>query len=388
MKNKTSVSPLLWTARILVGLLFIFSGLVKINDPLGFSYKLEEYFEVFHITFLNGFALSISIILCSLEIILGFALLIGVRAVSVAWGLLLLIIFFAFLTFYSAYFQVVQTCGCFGDAIPLTPWQSFSKDVVLLLLIIVIFKNRRDITPLFSPKTSDNLLIASVVISVGFGLYTYNFSPVVDFLPYKVGANIPEEMSTPPGAKPDEYELTYNLKNKKTGATKTMTNTEYLKTNIWKDYNWEVIGQPESRLVKKGFTPKIRDLAIQDAQGNDYTKELVSNPYNNIIIVANDLAKADEEAIGRLNAMAINLAQNFNTRTVMLTSNSHQYTEAYAKQHKLMFEIFYADGVPLKTMVRANPGILLLKNGTVLGKWHYHSMPKYDDLVKKYFQQQ
>ncbi|WP_295793656.1 BT_3928 family protein [Mucilaginibacter sp.] len=389
MKNKTSASPLLWTARILVGLLFIFSGLVKINDPLGFSYKLEEYFEVFHITFLNGFALSISIILCSLEIILGFALLIGVRAVSVAWGLLLLIIFFAFLTFYSAYFQVVQTCGCFGDAIPLTPWQSFSKDVVLLLLIIVIFKNRRDIKPLFSAKTSDNLLIASVVMSVGFGLYTYNFSPVVDFLAYKVGANIPEEMATPPGAKPDEYEITYNLKNKKTGETKTMTNTEYMKTGIWKDNNWEVVqGKSESRLVKKGFTPKIRDLAIQDAQGNDYTKELVSNPYNNVIIVANDLAKADEEAIGRLNAMAINLAQNFNTRTVMLTSNSHQYTEAYAKQHKLMFEIFYADGVPLKTMVRANPGILLLKNGVVLGKWHYHSMPKYDDLVKKYFQQQ
>src|SRR6195952_2099464 len=150
MKNKTSISPLVWAARILVGLLFIFSGLVKINDPLGFSYKLEEYFEVFHITFLNGFALSISILLCALEIILGFALLIGVRPVKVAWGLLLLIIFFAFLTFYSAYFKVVQTCGCFGDAIPLTPWQSFSKDLVLLLLILVLFFYRKSIKPLFS----------------------------------------------------------------------------------------------------------------------------------------------------------------------------------------------------------------------------------------------
>jgi hypothetical protein len=194
-------------------------------------------------------------------------------------------------------------------------------------------------------------------------------------------------MKTPPGAKPDEYELTYNLKNKKTGEKKVMTNTEYLKTNIWKDNNWEVIGQPESRLVKKGFSPKIRDLAIQDAQGNDYTKELLTNPYNNIVIVAYDLNKTDDEAIDRLNAMAINLAQNFNTRTVMLTSNSHQFTEAYSKQHHLMFEIFYADGVPLKTMVRANPGVLLLKNGTVVNKWHYHSLPKYDDLVKKYFQE-
>src|SRR3981081_4012804 len=108
---------ILWIARVLVGLLFIFSGLIKANDPLGFSYKLVEYFEVFHITFLNGFALSLAILLCALEMILGFALLIGVRAVAVAWGLLLLIVFFAFLTFYSAYFKVVQTCGCFGDAL-------------------------------------------------------------------------------------------------------------------------------------------------------------------------------------------------------------------------------------------------------------------------------
>jgi len=107
----------LWACRIFVGLLFIFSGLIKINDPLGFSYKLQEYFAVFHIMFLNSWALAIAIVLCSLEITLGFALLIGVRPIKIAWGLLLLIIFFAFLTFYSAFFHVVETCGCFGDAV-------------------------------------------------------------------------------------------------------------------------------------------------------------------------------------------------------------------------------------------------------------------------------
>jgi uncharacterized membrane protein YphA (DoxX/SURF4 family) len=377
----------LWAARIFVGLLFIFSGLVKINDPLGFSYKLEEYFEVFHITFLNGFALSMSILLCALEIILGFALLIGVRPVKVAWGLLLLIIFFAFLTFYSAYFQVVQTCGCFGDAIPLTPWQSFSKDLVLLLLILVLFVNRNKIQPLFTAKTGDQLLLLSAIVSVGFGLYTYNFLPVIDFLPYKVGANIQDEMKTPPGAKPDEYELTYHLKNKKTAETKVMNNTDYIKSNIWKDNNWEVVGQPESRLVKVGFTPKIRDFSVADAQGNDYTKELLANPYYNLIIVADNLSKADDDAINSLNALAINLQEHFNTTTVLLTSSSPQFAQAYGKQHHLLSEIFYADGVPLKSMVRANPGVLLLKNGTVINKWHYHSVPKYDVLVKKYFQQ-
>jgi uncharacterized membrane protein YphA (DoxX/SURF4 family) len=372
--------------RIFVGLLFIFSGLIKINDPLGFSYKLEEYFDVFHIGFLSSMALSMAIILCSLEIILGFALLIGARAKSVAWGLLLLIIFFAFLTFYSAYFKVVQTCGCFGDAIPLTPWQSFSKDLVLLLMIIVLFINRKKINPLFSKKMGDNLLIGSVVVAIGIGLYTYNFMPVIDFLPYKVGANILDEMKTPPGAKPDEYEITYHLKNKKTGETKVMTDKEYLKSNIWKDNNWAITGTPESVLVKKGFTPKIMDLSIQDAQGNDYTKELLSNPFYNLIIVAYDLKHTDTEAIGRLNALAANLVQNFNTRTVLLTSNSAKDAEAFAKANHLVMDVFYADGVPLKTMVRANPGIFLMKNGSIINKWHYHTMPKYEALVKEYFQ--
>jgi len=383
MKN-----ALIWFCRIGVGLLFIFSGLIKINDPLGFSYKLEEYFEVFHITFLNGLAVSIAILLCALEIILGFALLIGVRAKQVVWGLLLLIIFFAFLTFYSAFFKVVQTCGCFGDAIPLTPWQSFSKDLVLLLLILVLFKNRASISPLFKSKTGDQLLTASIVIAICMGLYTYNFLPVIDFLPYKIGANLPDEMKTPPGAVPDEYQLTYHLKNKKSGATKDMTDKEYMATGIWKDTTWAIQGNPDRTLVKKGFLPKIVDLSIQDAQGTNYTQELLANPFYNLVIVAYDLEKTDDQAINRINALAFTLVQNFNVRTILLTSALPKDAEAFSKKHHLVAEIYYADGVPLKSMVRANPGVLLLKKGTVINKWHYHSLPKYDDLVKDYFQKQ
>jgi hypothetical protein len=379
---------LVWFCRIAVGLLFIFSGLIKANDPLGFSYKLEEYFEVFHMTWLNGFALSMAIILCALEMILGFALLVGARAVKVVWGLLLLIIFFAFLTFYSAYFKVVQTCGCFGDAIPLTPWQSFSKDMVLLLLVLVLFVNRKTIKSLANAKAGDNLLIGAAVVSVGFGLYTYNFLPVVDFLPYKVGANILQEMKTPPGAMPDEFEVTYKLINKNTKATKTMTDKEYLKSGIWKDASWEVQGNPESRLVKKGFEPKIRDLNIQDAQGNNYNEELLSSPFYSLVIVAWNLEATNPDAVNRINALAINLTQNYNTRTIFLTSNAPEQAQKFAKDHKLVSELFYADGVPLKTMVRSNPGIILLKNGTVVNKWHFHNMPKYEDIVKNYLGKQ
>ena len=379
---------LVWFCRIAVGLLFIFSGLIKANDPLGFSYKLEEYFEVFHVTFLNDLALTMCIILCALEMILGFALLIGIRVNAIVWGLLLLIIFFGFLTFYSAFFKVVQTCGCFGDAIPLTPWESFGKDMALLALVLVLFFNRDKIRPLVSHKAEIGWLIAAVVISVGVGLYTYNFLPVLDFLPYKVGNNIPNEMKTPPGAVPDEFELTYSLKNKSTGETKSISDKEYLKTGIWKDASWEIQGDPERRLIKKGFEPKIRDLGIQDGQGNDYTQELLNNPFYNLIVVAYDLKHTNVEALGRLNALAINLTQNYNIRTVLLTSASPTDAAAFSKAHHLAFEIFHADGVPLKTMVRANPGIMLLKNGTVINKWHHHTMPDYDALVKKYLQKQ
>ncbi len=165
---------------------------------------------------------------------------------------------------------------------------------------------------------------------------------------------------------PDEFEITYHLKNKKTGEAKTMNDKEYLKSNIWKDNNWAVVGTPESVLVKKGFSPKIVDLSIQDAQGNNYTNELLANPFYNLIVVAYDLGHTDVQAIGRLNALAANLAQNFNTRTVLLTSNSAKDAEAFSKANHLVMEIFYADGVPLKTMVRANPGVFLMKNGIII----------------------
>jgi len=373
-------------SRFFVGVLFIFSGLIKANDPLGFGYKLQEYFDVFHLSFLNGAATGIAILLCTLEIVLGALLLLGFWSRRVAWGLLLLIIFFTLLTFVSAAFKVVTSCGCFGDAIPLTPWQSFSKDLVLLVLIVVIFVNKDLIRPIFKKEsTQRNIAIVITLLSLGFGIFTYNVLPVIDFLPYKVGAHIPSLMVIPPGEKPDEFEIMYHLKNKKNKAEKDMSDKAYLKTEIWKDDNWEIVGEPKKRLVKKGFEPKIKDLIITDASGTDYTKELIENPYYNLIFVAYDLKNADEKAIGKLNALALNATQQFNIRSVLLTSNSAQDAEVFIKKNNLFSEVFYADAVPLKSMVRANPGILLLRNGVVVNKWHYHNVPTFDQLSRKYF---
>ena len=373
-------------SRAIVGLLFIFSGLIKANDPLGFGYKLQEYFEVFHISFLNDYAVLLAILLCTLEIVLGALLLLGFWSSKVAWGLLLIIIFFTFLTFYSAFFEVVTSCGCFGDAIPLTPWQSFAKDIILLSLILHLFLRRKEILPVLTGVKAQQFIAGLVLIlSLGFGLFTYSYLPILDFLPYKVGNNIPQLMITPPGAAPDVYEITYNLKNKSSGETKSMTDKEYLKTQIWKDTNWEISGDPVSKLIKKGFDLKIKDLKITDNQGTDYNQEILENPYYNLVIVAYNLSKTDATGIGNLNALAINAAENYNIRTVLLTSNSAQDAELFSKKNKLVMEVFYADGIPLKSMVRANPGVLLLKNGVVINKWHFRNMPPYDELVEKHF---
>lgn len=376
----------LYFSRGFVGLLFIFSGLIKINDPLGFGYKLQEYFEVFHLTFLGGWATGFAIVLCVFEIVLGALLLFGFWRNRVLKGLLGLIIFFTFLTFVSAAFKVVTSCGCFGDAIPLTPWQSFTKDLILLILIIYLFVNRKKIEPITNHPGWQSALFTIVFVgSLCLGIFTYNYLPFVDFLPYKIGANIPELMKAPPGAPQDEFLIMYDLKNKKTGQAKKMSDKDYMKLEIWKDDNWEVVGTPEKKLIKAGYEVKIKDLIINDASGTDYTKEIIENPFYNLVVVAYDLKHTNEQALGQINALALNAAEQFNIRTVMLTSNSAQDAEAFSKRNRLFMEVFYVDAVPLKSMVRANPGILLMKNGVVVAKWHHHTLPSFEKLTERYF---
>jgi len=368
--------------KFFVGLLFIFSGLIKLNDPLGFSYKLEEYFEVFHINFLSPFAVIIGGILCVLEIILGIFLLLGYYTQKVIWALLLLILFFTFLTFYSAYFDVVKTCGCFGDAIVLTPWQSFGKDVILLLSITLLFYQQKYLVT----KTAKSLIsFLTISLTFFFGIYTYNFLPIIDFLPYKIGANLPQLTKLPPNAKPDEYEILYTLENTKTAENKTVTDKEYIKNKIYEDKNWILKTALTPKLIKKGDQAIIKDLNIYDAGGVSYTSEIIENPYYTLIAVAYNLNNTNTNALGKINALAINAIQDYNIRAVLLTTNSATQATQFFKKHTIVLDVFYVDAVPLKSMVRSNPGLLLLKNGVIINKWPANALPTTDELSKKYF---
>ncbi|WP_288637023.1 MULTISPECIES: BT_3928 family protein [Sphingobacterium] len=385
-QQRTKTNYLLGFCRIFTGLLFIFSGFIKANDPTGFGYKLQEYFEVFHLTAFNEYATAMAVVICGFEILLGALLLLGVYANTVAWGLLLLILFFTFLTFYSAFFEVVTSCGCFGDAIPLTPWQSFSKDLVLLALILILFFNRKQLRSII--KGSGNQFVATLItaiISLGIGVYTVNYLPFIDFLPYKVGNNLPSLMVLPEGKQGDVFEQIYTMKNKKTGETKKVNDKVYMADKLWEDESWEIIGEPESRLVKKGYDIPIPDLLITDADGADHTQEIIANPYYNLVIVAKDLSSTNIDAIQKINQTAIQLTKDYNgLRVVLLTASVSKDAQYLSDKMQLIAEIFYADLIPLKSMVRANPGVLLLKGGNVLGKWHYNNFPDAKTIEDKF----
>jgi len=376
-QQTTKTNYLLGFCRIFTGLLFIFSGFIKANDPTGFGYKLQEYFEVFHLTAFNEYATAIAVVICGFEILLGALLLFGVYANLVAWGLLLLILFFTFLTFYSAFFEVVTSCGCFGDAIPLTPWQSFSKDLVLLVLILIIFFYRKQIRPII--KGSGNQFVVTLitaVVSLGIGVYTVNYLPFIDFLPYKIGNNLPSLMVLPEGKEADVFEQLYTMKNKKTGETKKVNDKIYMADKLWEDESWEIIGEPESRLVKKGYDIPIPDLLITDADGADHTQEIIANPYYNVIIVAKDLSSTNIDALQRINQTVTQMTKDYNgLRVVLLTASASKDAQYLSDKMQLIAEIYYADLIPLKSMVRANPGVILLKGGNVMGKWHYNNFP-------------
>lgn len=360
-------------SRFLVAVLFIFSGWIKANDSLGFAYKLVEYFEVFGTGALIPLALPLAICICIFEMVVGFTLLIGARVKLTLWLLLLMIIFFTFLTFYSAYFNKVTSCGCFGDAIPLTPWQSFTKDLILLILIIILFIGKDNITSIFSLKLENTLIVMALIAAIAFPLYTYNFLPVIDFRPYAIGKNIPEQMK----GVPDELKYFYKLKDKASGEIK-----EFDKFPDNYDQFYDYVDSRQL-VTKKGIEPKVKDFSISNLKGDDYTQEIIENPEYNFLLICHEVELANKNAFGKINDFATLCKQN-HVKFIGLTSSTREAIDQFKQEVDTDIEFYISDNTVLKTMIRSNPGLMLLKGGTVLGMWHYHSLPAYDDIKKNF----
>ena len=357
--------------RILVGLLFIFSGLIKANDTLGFSYKLVEYFEIFGTHFLIPVVVPLSIFICIFEILLGFTLLMGARVKTTLWLLLLMIIFFTFLTFYSAYFNKVQECGCFGDFLHLTPWTSFTKDIILLVLIIILFIGKQYITPIFGLRFENILLIIILIATTAFPLYTYNYLPVKDFRAYKIGTDLYKAIHP-------QVKYFYLLKNKKNGEQKEFDSWP----PNW-ETDWDYVSNRTENLDKNVVA--INGFAMNNEYGEDYTDEFFQKEGFKFILVEYDVTKADKSVQGRINDFAAVCDLN-KIEFVGLTSSDSLSLLSFKKEYTVKYP-FYTnlDDVPLRTMIRSNPGLVLLNGSTVVDMWHYHSFPVFNDVKEKYF---
>jgi len=376
-------------SRIAVGGLFIFSGFIKANDPLGFSYKLQEYFEVFKadsgLGIFESFAhiaLPLAILLCVSEMALGFMLLVGYKRDLTLWLLFTQIAFFTFLTFYSACYNKVTTCGCFGDFLVLKPWTSFWKDVALLILIALLISGKESIDNLFSEMITMSLTAIAIILSFAFPIYAYRNLPPLDFRAYKIGDNIKTNMQAGADYKPAEYESGFIYENLKTGEQKHFD----MKNYPWADtLNWKWIATDNILIHDAINPPKIVDFSITNLDGEDIKDSVLNNKDYMFLLVCYDLTKTedDETLHAKINDL-YKLADGEYIKMLALTAGDAKQIDDYKHKHQAMYDFANADGIVLKTMVRANPGLILIKDGTVIMNWHHNNFPTYSDVKQKF----
>ena len=383
-------------SRFLVGGLFIFSGFIKANDPVGFSYKLKEYFEVFtaavkdgNFEFFTGFfegmahiALPLAVILCASEIILGAMLLIGYKSNLTLWLLLGQIAFFTFLTFYSACFNKVTTCGCFGDFLVLKPWTSFWKDIVLLILITLLFAGRKNINPLTNPLVTNTLFVLALLFSLGFPIYAIRNLPPLDFRAYKIGNNIKEKMKKGEGYQDAVIETGFIYENLKTGEKKHFD----LKNYPWQDtLNWKWFATDNVVIKEAQNPPKITDFTVNTFDGVNITDSILNDKNYSFWLIMHDinLTANNETLIAKINDF-YKLATQSGYKIIALTASSAADVDKFKHTHNVLVDFAMVDGTVLKTMIRSNPGLILVKDGAVIMNWHHNNFPTFSDAKQKY----
>ena len=366
-------------ARILVGITFIFSGFVKGIDPWGSSYKFTDYFHSMGLDWLVWAAFPLGILLSFAEFAIGVALLFNVFLRFFSWLALLFMLFFTGLTLWIAITNPVTDCGCFGDALVISNWETFYKNVVLIILSIIVFVYRKKMKHLVNKKIPYSLSAATIVVYIGVVIYSYNHLPIIDFRPYKVGVNIPEAMSYPDDAPKDVYENIFYYRNLNTGEVQRFTEENY----PWQDtLNWE-FDNMESNLVQEGYKPPIHDLTITTPDGEDIKDFFLYDENYVFMLVSHNLEKTCTKNQNKLNELA-NWALNNEMEFICLTSSLPEQSAEFAEEHNAPYEFFNTDEITLKTMIRSNPGLMILKDGTIVAKYHYNDIPTPEEFQEEF----
>jgi hypothetical protein len=357
-------------SRILVGLTFIFSGFVKGIDPWGSAYKFSDYFNALHMEWLLWAAFPLGVLLAFAEFAIGVALLFNTSLRFFSWLALVFMVFFTGLTLWIAIENPVTDCGCFGDALVISNWETFYKNVVLIVLTIIVFIYRNNMEGFPGKKTGFVLSFFTLVVYAGIVIYSFNHLPVFDFRPYKVGVNIKESIAIPTDAPQDVYENIFYYRNKNTGEVERFTEANY----PWQDtLNYE-FHDMESFLVQQGYEPPIHDFRIETPEGDDILDFFLYDDNYVFMLIAYDLKKSAIKPQDKINTLA-HWALDKGMAFICLTSSLPDESAEFAQEHGAPYEFFNTDEITLKTIVRSNPGLMVLKDATIVAKYHYNDIP-------------
>ena len=371
MESKQSHSIVgIWTnaCRFLLALVFIFSGFVKAVDPLGTQYKIQDYLEAFGwVALVPAFLPFLaSVLQAMVEFCLGIYLLFGIRRRMTTLFVVVIMGVMTPLTLWLALSNPISDCGCFGDAVTLTNWETFGKNVLLLIAAVSVFKWGNRITPLVTKRFDWLVAMYAFLYILGMTLYCYRELPVFDFRPYRIGTDIRKGIEIPEGAKPTVYDTRFILQ--KNGVEKEFTLDDY------PDSTWTFV---DSRTVVKeqGYEPPVRDFSIiRQEDGEDVTDEILTDDKYTFLLVAHQLSQADDSSIDLINEL-YDYSVEHGYQFYCLTSSPDSDIEDWQERTGAEYPFCLMDDITLKTMIRSNPGLMLLKNGVVINKWSVNNLP-------------
>jgi len=373
-KNINIPEPILFISRMIVGLVFLFSGFVKGVDPMGFTYKLQDYFIAFNLDFLKSIALPLSILLILAEFLVGISLFFKLRTQLGAWGGIIFMLIFTPLTLVIALTDPVTDCGCFGDALVISNWQTFWKNLVIISFAILVFLGRNNYQPTCHSLTEWSILAAFVVFMLGINIYGLQHLPLIDFRPYKVGASISEGMVMPEDAPQDEYETI--LIYEKNGVRKEFTEENF----PWQDSSWKFIDQ-NSFLIKEGYKPLLHDFNIFSGEGEELTDLFLAYPEYTFLLISQEIAKTSKEGIQKANELALFCNQN-HIPFYCVTASGEEELNILRNEMELYFDFYAMDETTLKTIIRSDPALVLLKEGVIIGKLAWRDFPEPELITK------
>lgn len=369
-------------SRILVGATFLFSGFVKGIDPWGSTYKFTDYFNAMEFEWMLWAAFPLGILLAAAEFTIGLALLFNIFVRFFSWLALLFMAIFLPLTLWVALKNPVTDCGCFGDALVISNWETFYKNIVLTLLAIIVVAYRKKTKCFINQKVANALGGISFLAYFVIVFYSFNHLPIFDFRPYKVGVNIPEAMQIPDDAQKEEYKNVFYYRNKNTGEVKKFTEENY----PWQDtVNWQY-DNVESILVQKGYEPPIHDFTIETPDGENIIDFFMYDENYVFMLVAYNLHKSSTKNQDKINNLA-GWAMSEGMAFFCLTSTLPDESRAFADENGAPYEFFNCDEITLKTIIRSNPGLVVLKEGTIVGKWHHNDIPTPEEFQKEFIKE-